>query len=63
VLILPALSSIVAMSLAATQIAPAGSKKTSTTTKGSFEIKDFSFGVENPATIRARERVPHHRQE
>ncbi len=41
---------VVAMMLSAVQIAAAGTKKPTTkpSTQGSFEIKDFSFGVENP---------------
>ena len=43
---------VVAMMLSAVQIAAAGTKKPTTkpSTQGSFEIKDFSFGVENPST-------------
>lgn len=47
---------MVAMVLSAIQIAAAGTKKppTKPSTQGSFEIKDFSFGVENPATIKGK---------
>jgi len=43
---------VVAMILSAVQIAAAGTKKPTTkpATQGSFEIKDFSFGVEHPST-------------
>jgi hypothetical protein len=44
------------MMLSAVQIAAAGTKKPTTkpSTQGSFEIKDFSFGVENPSTIKSK---------
>ena len=47
---------VVAMMLSAVQIAAAGTKKPTTkpATQGSFEIKDFSFGVENRSTIKGK---------
>jgi len=47
---------VVAIMLSAVQIAAAGTKKPTTkpSTQGSFEIKDFSFGVENPSTIKGK---------
>jgi hypothetical protein len=50
---------VVVMTLAAIQIATAGGKNSSTntkssTTKGSFEVKDYGFGVETPTTMNAK---------